>query len=81
MTSLSILLVEDNLLNQQLALALLHKWGHRVEVASNGIEALELHKNKSFDLILMDLQMPLMGGFEAPQRFARAKRRVPKRPW
>ena len=63
--SLSILLAEDNQLNQKLALALLHKWGHRVDVANNGIEALALHKSKTFDLILMDLQMPLMGGFEA----------------
>ncbi len=63
--SLSILLVEDNRLNQQLALALLKKWGHRVKLANNGIEALEMHQSQVFDLILMDLQMPLMGGVEA----------------
>ncbi|HXA47837.1 MAG TPA: response regulator, partial [Burkholderiaceae bacterium] len=63
--SLSILLAEDNQLNQKLALALLNKWGHRVEVANNGVEALEFHARQPFDLILMDLQMPKMGGFEA----------------
>lgn len=63
--SLAIMIVEDNLLNQQLASALLSRWGHRIEIANNGIEALSLHEKKDFDLILMDLQMPEMGGFEA----------------
>jgi two-component system sensor histidine kinase/response regulator len=62
---LSILLAEDNQLNQKLAVALLDKWGHHVEIANNGIEALEYHERQTFDLILMDLQMPKMGGFEA----------------
>lgn len=62
---LSVLVVEDNLLNQRLALALLKKWGHRAEIANNGVEALAYHQEKSYDIILMDLQMPLMGGFEA----------------
>ncbi|MEC5218308.1 two-component system sensor histidine kinase/response regulator [Actimicrobium sp. GrIS 1.19] len=63
--ALKILLVEDNQLNQRLALALLKKWGHHLTIANNGIEALELHHQQHFDLILMDLQMPLMGGFDA----------------
>jgi len=44
---------------------LLNGWGHRVDVAGDGVEALLLHTKKPFDLILMDLQMPEMGGFEA----------------
>ena len=64
-TPLSILLAEDNRLNQQLAVALLNKWGHTVAVADNGEQALELHQRGDYDLILMDLQMPIMGGFEA----------------
>ena len=62
---IKVLLVEDNALNQKLAIALLKKWGHDVRIANNGIEALEIHATQPFDLILMDLQMPVMGGFEA----------------
>jgi len=64
-TGLSILIVEDNELNQQLAITLLNNWGHTVEVANNGVEALELHQNGKYDLILMDMQMPVMGGTTA----------------
>ncbi|WP_338849638.1 PAS domain S-box protein [Massilia sp. W12] len=63
--SLEIMLVEDNLSNQKLATALLKKWGHKVDVANNGQEALDRHEQKKYDIILMDLQMPVMGGFEA----------------
>ena len=65
MPSLHILLVEDNPLNQKLATALLKKWGHHFDIANNGVEALEWHAKESYDLILMDLQMPTMGGYEA----------------
>ncbi|MFZ0484767.1 MAG: response regulator, partial [Desulfobacterales bacterium] len=63
--SLNILLVEDNLINQTLATKLLETRGHRVILASNGVEAVEAFKNGDFDLILMDIQMPEMDGFEA----------------
>jgi two-component system sensor histidine kinase/response regulator len=63
--ALEVLLVEDNELNQQLASILVTRWGHRVTVAGNGVEALQAHAAGRFDLILMDLQMPLMGGMEA----------------
>ncbi|MDB5962621.1 MAG: hypothetical protein JWP59_3915, partial [Massilia sp.] len=66
--ALSVLLVEDNELNQQLAKILLTRWGHRVTIAGNGVEALALHAQERFDIILMDLQMPEMGGFEATAR-------------
>ena len=62
---LHILLAEDNLVNQRLALRILEKWGHRVTVAANGREALELWAREAFDIVLMDVQMPEMSGFEA----------------
>ncbi|MFH1950952.1 MAG: response regulator [Pseudomonadota bacterium] len=61
----NILLVEDNLINQTLAIKLLETRGHRVTLASNGIEAVEAFKKGDFDLIIMDIQMPEMDGFEA----------------
>ncbi len=64
---LNILLAEDNRVNQKLAITLLGKWGHRVVLANNGIEAVKHAHDQDFDLILMDLQMPEMGGFEATQ--------------
>jgi two-component system sensor histidine kinase/response regulator len=62
---LSILLAEDNLVNQKLAVRLLEKRGHRVVVANNGQEALAAAQSEPFDVILMDVQMPVMDGFEA----------------
>ena len=63
--SLRILLAEDNLVNQRLAARLLEKRGHTMVVAGNGREALKAFENEDFDLLLMDLQMPEMDGFEA----------------
>jgi len=60
-----ILLVEDNLFNQQVATEFLEDVGATVCVAQNGKEALDLLRKDSFDCVLMDVQMPLMGGFEA----------------
>jgi len=62
---LQILLAEDNAVNQQLALRLLEKRGHMVTIAANGREALTLLKESRFDLVLMDVQMPIMNGFQA----------------
>jgi two-component system sensor histidine kinase/response regulator len=62
---LRVLLAEDNLVNQRLAVRLLEKRGHRVVVASTGLEALEALEKESFDLVLMDVQMPEMDGLEA----------------
>ncbi len=62
---LSILLAEDNLINQRLAVTLLERKGHRVRVTGNGEEALAALAEEPFDLVLMDIQMPVMGGFEA----------------
>jgi CheY-like chemotaxis protein/HPt (histidine-containing phosphotransfer) domain-containing protein len=66
--SLRILLAEDNQVNQRLALHLLERLGHKVELAKNGIEAMALFEKSSFDLVLMDIQMPQMGGEEATRR-------------
>ncbi|MFI5097886.1 MAG: PAS domain S-box protein [Candidatus Acidiferrales bacterium] len=63
-----ILLVEDNMVNQKLGVRLLEKMGHQVEVANNGQEACEVLRAARFDLILMDLQMPVMGGLEATRK-------------
>jgi CheY-like chemotaxis protein len=62
---LRVLLAEDSAINQQLAVRLLEKAGHTVTVANNGREAVEALQREAFDLVLMDVQMPEMGGFEA----------------
>jgi PAS domain S-box-containing protein len=63
-----ILLVEDNKINQFLANALLVSWNASVEISEDGLDAVERMKNNGFDLVLMDLQMPLMDGFEATEQ-------------
>jgi CheY-like chemotaxis protein len=63
--SLKILLAEDNVVNQKVALAMLGKMGHHVTLANNGLEALEEWRRDDFELILMDVQMPEMNGLEA----------------
>jgi len=65
---LSILLVEDNPINQQVAECFLVKDGHRVTVAADGAEAVELVRTGGFDLVLMDVQMPRVDGLEATRR-------------
>lgn len=65
---LRVLLVEDGLANQKLAIGLLSKWGHDVTVAANGREAIEHWQAQEFDLILMDLQIPEMDGLTATRR-------------
>lgn len=65
MRSARILLAEDNLVNQRVAASLLARRGHNVTVANNGREALDALDRERFDLVLMDVQMPEMGGLEA----------------
>lgn len=62
---LTVLLVEDNAVNQHLAQRLLEKQGHAVTIANNGREALAMFDSHAFDVVLMDVQMPEMDGFEA----------------
>ena len=59
-----ILLAEDNAINQFMAKSILHGWGVTVDIANNGQEALALHEQFTYDVILMDIQMPVMGGLE-----------------
>lgn len=63
--SKKILLVEDNEINQQVAIAILNKLGFRADVASDGVEAVKILEEKPYDLVLMDCQMPGMNGYEA----------------
>jgi PAS domain S-box-containing protein len=71
---LCILLAEDNAVNQKLVVRLLQKRGHQVVVASNGREVLSLLERETFDLILMDVQMPEIDGFEATAAIRKSER-------
>lgn len=62
---LNILLVEDNLLNQRIVTFSLKRFNHEVVIANNGVEALEQFRSRKFDVILMDIMMPVMDGLEA----------------
>jgi CheY-like chemotaxis protein len=66
--NLNILLVEDNTINQQLALIWLEEAGHTVTICDDGQQALDMLERTSFDLVLMDMQMPVMDGIEATSR-------------
>jgi signal transduction histidine kinase/DNA-binding response OmpR family regulator len=69
--SVKVLLAEDNVVNQRVAVGLLSRRGHVVTVANDGIEALTALEAGAFDVVLMDLQMPHMGGFEATAEIRR----------
>ena len=70
-SSLRILLAEDNLVNQRVAMSMLGKMGHRMTLATNGLEALEQWRQGDFDLIFMDVQMPEMTGLQAAKQIRR----------
>ena len=72
--SFEILLAEDNQVNQAVAKRILEKYNHVVTVANNGQEAVDLVKSKRYDVILMDVQMPILGGFDATKAIRKFER-------
>ncbi len=65
---ITILLVEDNVINQRVAKRMVENMGYKVEIANNGQEALEMLNKKKYDLVLMDIQMPVLDGLRATQK-------------
>lgn len=77
---LTVLLVEDNTINQRLVMSFLNKAGYRVELAAHGQQAIERFERQHFDAILMDIQMPVMGGVEATKLIRQIEQQGPRVP-
>lgn len=76
-TNKSALIVEDNLINVMVARQILEKEGLDVEVVTDGLQAVNIVKERDFDVILMDIQMPVMNGYEATRKIREFNQRVP----
>lgn len=74
---IKIMIVEDDLINQRMGVRFLKKWGFNPVVANNGLEAFEFCKEQEFDLILMDIQMPVMGGIESSEKILEFRKSKP----
>lgn len=74
--SMQVLLAEDGKVNQLVAVRLLERRGHRVTVVENGLEAVNRSRKENFDVILMDIQMPVMSGYEASQEIRRREKQT-----
>jgi len=72
-----ILIAEDNFINQEIILGLLENSNILIDIAENGEEAVKLHKKNSYNLILMDIQMPIMDGYEAAKIIRESDRNIP----
>jgi CheY-like chemotaxis protein len=77
--SLEILVAEDNAVNQRLLCLMLEKKGHRTAISANGREVLEMLSGRSFDLVLMDVQMPEMDGLQATAAIRKRERKTGRR--
>ena len=74
---LSILLAEDNLINQKVAQSIFKNIGYEIEIAKNGAEAVELMEKQKFDVLFMDLLMPEMDGYQAAEEIRAAGHTLP----